>query len=107
MRWSEGPGCPDGGKAPNPELVMHASLTIGGGTLMLADEPESAPGRPTGSSTVCLHFDDLADMAQRFEALSTGGKITMPLQETFWKATFGMLTDAFGVSWMFQCPKTA
>jgi len=26
----------------------------------------------------------------------------MPLQDTFWGARFGMLTDAFGISWMFN-----
>jgi PhnB protein len=24
----------------------------------------------------------------------------MPLQETFWAARFGMLTDRFGIPWM-------
>jgi len=42
-------------------------------------------------------------MALRFDALSAGGKITMPLQDTFWGAKFGMLVDAYGVSWMFNC----
>jgi len=25
----------------------------------------------------------------------------------FWGATFGMLTDAYGVRWMFNCNKAA
>jgi PhnB protein len=29
----------------------------------------------------------------------------MPLQETFWAARFGMLTDRFGISWMFDLEK--
>jgi PhnB protein len=27
----------------------------------------------------------------------------MPLQDTFWGARFGMLTDKFGIKWMFSC----
>ena len=27
----------------------------------------------------------------------------MPMQDTFWGAKFGMLTDAFGIHWMFNC----
>jgi PhnB protein len=42
-------------------------------------------------------------MARRFDALSAGGKITIPLQDTFWGAKFGMVTDVHGVSWMFNC----
>ena len=26
----------------------------------------------------------------------------MPLQDTFWGAKFGMLTDKFGINWMFN-----
>ena len=26
----------------------------------------------------------------------------MPLQDAFWGARFGMLTDQFGVNWMFN-----
>jgi PhnB protein len=29
------------------------------------------------------------------------------LQETFWAAKFGMLTDQFGISWMINCEKPA
>jgi PhnB protein len=29
--------------------------------------------------------------------------VTMPLQDTFWGARFGMLIDKFGVSWMLNC----
>jgi len=32
-----------------------------------------------------------------------GGQVTMPLQDTFWGARFGMLTDAFAIRWMFNC----
>lgn len=37
-----------------------------------------------------------------YSALGEGGKATMPLQDTFWGARFGMLTDRFGVNWMFN-----
>jgi PhnB protein len=29
------------------------------------------------------------------------------LQETFWAARFGMLTDKFGINWMFNLGKAA
>lgn len=35
-----------------------------------------------------------------FDALANGGKIDMPFADQFWGATFGSLTDKFGVSWM-------
>jgi PhnB protein len=39
--------------------------------------------------------------------MAAGGKITMPLQDQFWGATFGMLEDKFGVSWMFNHENSA
>jgi PhnB protein len=44
-------------------------------------------------------------MAKSFDALANGGKVTMPLQDTFWGAKFGTLTDTFGINWMFNCEK--
>ena len=36
-------------------------------------------------------------------ALKEGGKVTMANQDMFWGAYFGMLTDKFGINWMFNC----
>ena len=40
-----------------------------------------------------------------FDKMSDGGKIIMPMQETFWAGRFGMLTDKFGINWMFNVDK--
>jgi PhnB protein len=83
--------------------VMHASLRLGQGVIMLSDTmPNMAP--PEGNNVhVSLNCDDVADMTRKFDALGAGGKVNMPLQDTFWGARFGMLTDAFGIHWMFNC----
>jgi len=94
------------GEAPTPETkdrIMHAVLHIGDGMVMVSDSQPSVPVTPGTNMHVTLDFDDPTDMARKFEALSAGGKITMPLQDTFWGAKFGMLVDAHGVSWMFNC----
>jgi PhnB protein len=31
-----------------------------------------------------------------------GGRVTMPLENTFWGARFGTLVDRYGVNWMFN-----
>jgi PhnB protein len=43
---------------------------------------------------------DEADARRRFEALATEGQVQMPLGETFFAKSFGMVADRFGVSWM-------
>ncbi len=94
-----------GAKTP-PEhgnRVMHAELHLAKGVVMVSDSMLGEPAATAGNVHVCVDFDDIADMTRRFEALAAGGKVTMPLQDTFWGARFGMLTDAFGVQWMFNC----
>jgi PhnB protein len=101
MPWTDVPGMP---AAPGTkDLVMHSKLRIGDGILMISDARPDTPVTIGGHADIALDFDDPTDMARKFEALSTGGKIDMPLQDTFWGAKFGMLTDAHGVSWMFSC----
>ena len=103
MRWSEGPG-PDVG----PEMkdkVMHCALALGGGQLMVCDEPEKGASAPDSNIAICLELDDNADMKRKFAALAEGGQVTMDIHDAFWGATFGMLRDAFGVRWMFVGPK--
>jgi PhnB protein len=96
---------PDVPAAPeHQDRVMHAVLRLGErGLIMLSD---TMPGMPFVKGTnayVALHFDDVADMERKFAALAEGGQVGMPLNDTFWGARFGMLTDAFGVNWMFNC----
>jgi PhnB protein len=82
--------------------IMHAALRIGDGVVMVSDTtPDRAAAE--GNIQIALHFTDSAEMAKAFEALSAGGKVTLPVQDTFWGAKFGMLTDAYGVRWMFNC----
>jgi PhnB protein len=101
QRFSDMPG-----NKPAPESanrVMHALLRVGAGVIMISD---TQPGNAlvVGSNVyVCLDFDEPGEMADKFEALAAGGKVGMPLQDTFWGAKFGMLTDAFGICWMFNC----
>ncbi|KYF65792.1 VOC family protein [Sorangium cellulosum] len=103
MRFGDIPG--DNPAPEHKDRIMHATMRVGGGVIMISD---TMPGMPTpaeGNTEVCLHFDDAADMARVFDALAEGGKVTMPLQDTFWGAKFGSLTDAFGTRWMFNCQK--
>ncbi len=96
-------GSPAEGMSNDVQKVMHAIFTAGNFQLMAADGNESeAVG---GMVHLSLNFTDAQQIAKAFEALSEGARVTMPLQDTFWGATFGMLTDRFGVNWMFNHDK--
>lgn len=89
--------------AEHKNRVMHAVLRIGSGVIMLSDTMPNQPAPTGGNVHITLDFDDAGEMTKKFDALAAGGKVTMPMADTFWGAKFGMLTDAYGVQWMFNC----
>ena len=87
-------------------LVMHVELPIlGGHVLMGTDAPESMGMTLTSGNNVHINLqpDTRAETDRMFKGLSLNGKVDMPLQDMFWGAYFGSLTDQFGVHWMFNC----
>jgi PhnB protein len=87
-------------------LVMHIELPIvGGHILMGTDAPESMGFKVNFGNNVHINLepDTRAEAKKLFGALSAGGKVTMDLQDMFWGAYYGSLTDKFGVHWMVNC----
>ena len=100
MRFADAPGMD---KPEHRDRIMHSMLRVGPGIIMVSDTMPGQPSTSGGNIDVCLDFDDVDDMASKFNALAAGGAVTTPLQDTFWGARFGTLTDAYGVKWMFNC----
>lgn len=103
------PDCPPCAEADR-ELVMHVELPVlGGHVLMGSDAPESMGFSVTMGNNVHINLepDTRAEADRLFAALSAGGKVSMPLQDMFWGAYFGSLTDRFGVHWMVNCAARA
>jgi PhnB protein len=101
MRWGDNPDC---GEMPADQKnqVMHVALPIGDTVLMGSDSP-MGPAERGSAYTVAVGSKDIGETEKIFNGLADGGQVTMPLQKTFWGATFGMLTDKFGVAWMINC----
>jgi PhnB protein len=88
------------------DKVLHASMEIGSTLLMASDCPPDRFQRPQGFA-VALGLSSVPDAERIFKELAEGGKVEMPLQQTFWAARFGQLTDQFGVPWMINCEAAA
>lgn len=96
---------PEAGKITENEKdkIMHITLPIGlGNTLMASDVLESMGHTLTSGNNFYLSIsaDSEEDADRIFKGLSAGGKVTMPLEKTFWGSYFGMLTDKFGIRWI-------
>ena len=77
--------------------VLHARISIGGTELMGADIPSAQPMR---SAYLSLAVESDAEAERIFAALSDGGEVFMPMQETFFASRFCQLRDRFGINWM-------
>ena len=84
------------------DRVMHARLSKGSTLLMASDTMPGHPYQQGNNFSVSVQCESLAEIEGFFAALGEKGKVTMALQGTFWGARFGMLTDRFGVNWMFN-----
>ena len=82
--------------------ILHARLTVGDMVLMASDAPPSHFEKPQGFS-VSIGIEDVGEAERVFHALSEGGQVRMPIQQTFWAKRFGMFTDKFGIPWMVNC----
>ena len=99
-------GMPSDGKTPPgwSKKILHARMVVGDGVLMASDAPPDHYSKPQGFS-INIAVKDPAEAERIFKALSEGGKVEMPIAETFWALRFGMLNDKFGIPWMVNCEK--
>jgi PhnB protein len=93
------------GESPEPgrlgpdwqDAVLHARIDIGATELMGADIPKAEPMR---SAYLSLGVDSDGEAERVFKALAEGGRVLMPLEETFFASRFGQVQDRFGMNWM-------
>lgn len=85
------------------DKILHATFQAGSLSFMASDVMRPGDEVTPGTNTqLSLNFKHEEDIDRVFAALSDGAKITMPLQDTFWGAKFGMLVDKFEINWMFN-----
>ena len=85
--------------------ILHSTLTKGSLVLMGSDMvPQS--GLVKGNAvSLALHCNSEEEIKSCFEKLSSGGNADHPLENTFWGALFGDLTDRFGNHWLLNYDK--
>ena len=77
----------------------------GGAPILRASDgpPGGSSLQPGTNFSVAIDCDSVEEIERLFGAVGQNGKIRMPLSNVPWGARFGMLTDQFGIQWMFNC----
>jgi PhnB protein len=106
LRYGDSPMC-DNVSPGSADRIMHASLWIDGAVLMAGDAPVGTPYEGMKGFSLTLTYPTVAEATSVFNALAEGGRVTMPLQKSFWAESFGMLTDRFGTPWIVNGAMTS
>jgi PhnB protein len=82
--------------------ILHATLTKDALVLMASDMV-SEKGLIKGNSiSLSLNCSSEEEIKNCYAKLSAGGTVTHPLENSFWGALFGDLTDKFGNHWILN-----
>jgi PhnB protein len=83
--------------------IMHVTLPISAETCLMGSDTAgewSASFKQGNNYAVSINASSKDEADKLFNGLSAGGQVTMPMNQTFWGAYFGMFTDKFGIHWM-------
>jgi PhnB protein len=84
--------------------ITHAQVTRNGAPLVMAsDTTPEGPVKAGNNFSVSVECDSVEEIDGLFGAVGDKGKVRTPLGTMPWGARFGMLTDQFGVQWIFNC----
>ncbi|HTI08195.1 MAG TPA: VOC family protein [Puia sp.] len=87
------------------DSVLHSTLTRGPLQIMATDIV-SEQGLVRGNSvSLMLNCSSEEEIHTFYANLSKGGKATHPLENSFWGALFGDLTDRYGNHWLLHYDK--
>ncbi|HCI78488.1 MAG TPA: VOC family protein [Ktedonobacter sp.] len=84
--------------------IMHAQLANDGFLLLASDlmGPQTANGSNVSLLLECKSEEEIRTL---YANLAAGGQGGHALENTFWGAIFGDVTDKFGFNWMFNYTK--
>lgn len=85
--------------------ILHATLAKGPLLLMGSDIVSNLGLIKGNAISLSLECENEKELKSCYKKLSAGGKSTHPIEETFFGALLGGLTDKFGNNWLLHYNK--
>jgi PhnB protein len=85
--------------------ILHVSLALKNGVVIMGSDALESHGQKVifgNSMHISIDAESEAEAEKLFKGLSSGGKITMPLQKMFWGALYASFADKYGINWMIS-----
>ena len=89
--------------------IMHIALPIGTGTMLIANDVPEILGRVNereNRSKILVSTESKEEADKLFNGLSAGGKVEVPMDDSFWGSYFGMFRDKYGIEWIIEFSPT-
>jgi PhnB protein len=100
MKFSDMPPSEDYQVAEaDKDKVMYAGVPMGDMVGMFSDVPEGMPVTFGNFLSLTVSYPEKDEVTRAFDMLAEGGKVHMPLGQTFFSEWYGIVEDRFGVSW--------
>lgn len=103
-RFRDTPGC-ENIPASEADGIMHVALPLGKGTILMGTDALESMGQKLNigdNFSISIHADSKEEVDTLYHKLAEGGEASMQPQDMFWGDYWGILTDKFGVKWMFS-----
>ncbi len=84
------------------EKIKIAKVKFADQDLIIIDSPPVHDFTFTPAMSLFVDFENRADLEHAFAALSSNGKVFMPLDDYGFSPRFGWAQDRFGVSWQLN-----
>ena len=84
------------------DCILHATLSKEDLVLMGSDMTPSSGLIKGNAVSLSLDCHSEYEIQNYYQKLAEGGRANHPLEETFWGALFGDLTDRFGNHWILN-----
>ncbi|CAN5489828.1 VOC family protein [soil metagenome] len=87
------------------ECILHSTLTKGDLVLMGSDMVQENGLIKGNAVSLSLNCSSEEEIKNCYNKLASGGNADHPLEDTFWGAIFGDLTDKYGNHWLLNFDK--
>lgn len=101
MRFGDMPESPDNPLQISDEQkdwILQATLPFGDNFMRLSDSPQEINDAPTDRIGIVVE-SSVEIVEKAFGVLQEEGRVIMPLQQTFFSPSYGIVIDKFGVMW--------
>lgn len=82
--------------------IVYTFLNIGKNHVMFSDSHDAKRLKEGNNITLCISCKTASEVKKFFSKMKSGGTVLEAPQKTSWNECYGMLTDKFGITWMFS-----